>query len=176
MVAAMTTTTALPAHPSRRQHRSASPQEVLFDETDDLRRLVVWRFGRFTPDAHAAAALGVWEAIADGITSRHELCQAAARSVARLRRHEERQTRRLASSEWDRSDPTEVVLDRFDAELAVRRVTATVTASAAAAAWIEHKTITTPVSGARLAPKVKVAGSRWAKQARHAIGQRHEAA
>lgn len=171
MVDSMTSPTAIQANSPRRGRTAPTPQEQLFESTFPMRCAVVRRSGRWTPDADAAAAAGVWEAITAGKTSRNDLIRAAGREVMRLRRHEERQRRQfsliLSRDRWDQVDQYERVDERTDAERFVRQAgKALPMPSEQAWVWIDRMAGT---SARAMSPNERSSGTRWVARARAAL-------
>lgn len=176
MVASMTTTRTPSPIPSVSRRRAArrSPQENLFAETAGMRQSVVWRKARWIPDADAAVAAAVWEAIQQGATDWQSLYDAARYGAVAQRRYEMRHRRRLPVPPAEPTELADRVADRVDAVRAVTVLRARVRAPEGdVVTWLDHK-----LGGhdEGMSNRVKNAGQRWAVRARAKVRAAHEVA
>jgi hypothetical protein len=184
-VAPMTTTITPNPFPSVTERRATrrSPQERLFDDTAGMRQAVVLTKARWIPDAHAAVAAAVWEAIQRGVTDPQGLFDAARHGAVAQRRWEQRHRRpvRLPAIEPTRlPEPLDVadqVADRVDAVRTVAVLRQRMRPPKRdAATWLGRKLDDTGAVAEVLPSRVKSAGQRWAAAARSVVGSVHDVA
>jgi hypothetical protein len=174
----MTTTPPPEPIPSVWQRRAArrSPQEQLFADTAGMRQAVVRGKARWIPDADAAVAAAVWEAIQRGATDWQALYDTARYAAVSHRRYELRHRRRLAPPAVEPPDLADRVADRVDAVRTVSVMRARVRAPEGdIAVWLRHK-LDDDVAAEGMPNRVKNAGRRWAVRTRSKLRAVHEVA
>ena len=140
-----------------------------------MRQSVVWRKARWIPDADAAVAAAVWEAIQRGATDWQSLYDAARYGAVAQRRYEMRHRRRLPVLP---AEPTRA--GRPGGRPRRRGAGGDGAAGAGESAvegdvvaWLDHKLDGIDVG---MSNRVKNAGQRWAARARAKLRAVHEVA